>query len=410
MATMIIVEDESFERNALKNCIDWDLIGVQIVGEAANGAQGLSLAMEAKPDIILTDVNMPVMNAIEMTERLRNVLSDTKVLFLSSYDDFEYARQGINLNIFSYITKPVNENELLRSVKKAVDQITKDELEKKLYDKIKNNYQISLKLAKQAIISRILMGITENEKELAQLNLGWLGGGKFLGEIVSTYDEEKTEMIDEELETLNRNCQRYCSKVTNICITRGILVTIFCFDLPEEGEKMKLLQSAVEDFLKVIDCGALRMEANFDSKGELTASQLYDQIRLRSLSFTVELPEADREKKKGKKQIVSEIEKIIHTQYSSPLTIESIAKTMHFTPNYIGTVFKSLNGISINRYLTNVRIENAKKLLLQQGLSAADISLKCGYDNITYFHTSFKKEVGITPSEYRQKHQNDANG
>ena len=124
MATLMIVEDESFERNALKNSIDWELIGVKVIGEAANGAQGLNLAMELKPDIILTDVSMPVMNAIEMTERIRKILPETKILFISSYDDFEYARQGIELNIFSYMAKPVNEMLLLRNVKKAVDQIT----------------------------------------------------------------------------------------------------------------------------------------------------------------------------------------------------------------------------------------------------------------------------------------------
>ena len=117
MATLMIVEDESFERNALKNSIDWELIGVKVIGEAANGAQGLNLAMELKPDIILTDVSMPVMNAIEMTERIRKILPETKILFISSYDDFEYARQGIELNIFSYMTKPVNEMLLLRNVK-----------------------------------------------------------------------------------------------------------------------------------------------------------------------------------------------------------------------------------------------------------------------------------------------------
>ncbi len=118
MATLMIVEDESFERNALKNSIDWELIGVKVIGEAANGAQGLNLAMELKPDIILTDVSMPVMNAIEMTERIRKILPETKILFISSYDDFEYARQGIELNIFSYMTKPVNEMLLLRNVKR----------------------------------------------------------------------------------------------------------------------------------------------------------------------------------------------------------------------------------------------------------------------------------------------------
>ena len=190
MATMIIVEDESFERNALKNYIDWELIGVQIVGEASNGVQGINLAMELRPDIILTDVNMPVMNAIEMTEQIRRFLPETKILFISSYDDFEYARQGIDLNIFSYLTKPVNEMQLLRSVKKAVDQITEKELEKKLYDKIRDNYEINLKLVSQALVSRILMNIDVDTEQVNQLNLGWLyeGEGR-LGEIITTFEE-----------------------------------------------------------------------------------------------------------------------------------------------------------------------------------------------------------------------------
>ena len=170
MATLMIVEDESFERNALKNSIDWELIGVKVIGEAANGAQGLNLAMELKPDIILTDVSMPVMNAIEMTERIRKILPETKILFISSYDDFECDRQGIELYIFSYMTKPVNEMLLLRNVKKAVDQITEKELEKRLYNKIKNNYEVSLKLARQALVSRVLMNVAVDSEEAKQLN------------------------------------------------------------------------------------------------------------------------------------------------------------------------------------------------------------------------------------------------
>ena len=83
MVTMIIVEDESFERNALKQCIDWNLIGVEIVGEASNGAHGLSLALEKRPDIVLTDVCMPNMSAIEMSKNLPTIMPKTKSNFIS---------------------------------------------------------------------------------------------------------------------------------------------------------------------------------------------------------------------------------------------------------------------------------------------------------------------------------------
>lgn len=408
MATLMIVEDESFERNALKNSIDWELIGVKVIGEAANGAQGLNLAMELKPDIILTDVSMPVMNAIEMTERIRKILPETKILFISSYDDFEYARQGIELNIFSYMTKPVNEMLLLRNVKKAVDQITEKELEKRLYNKIKNNYEVSLKLARQALVSRVLMNVVVDSEEAKQLNLGWMlsRDGESLGEIVTAFDEEKTDCITRGLDSLTKTCRSQCSKVVNICLTRGNLVTVFCISPEGMTDAAGKLEKLVDEFFGEKNCKILRRESVCDEEGNTKdAGQLYDEIRQRSLIYASAQVEVGAERKKGKAQIVSEIENIIQTQYTSPITIESIAKAMHFTPNYIGTVFKTAKGCGINRYLMGVRLENAQRLLKESDLPASDIALQCGFDNISYFHSSFKKEKGITPTEYRQKYK-----
>lgn len=406
MATMIIVEDESFERNALKNYIDWELIGVQIIGEASNGVQGLNIAMELRPDIILTDVNMPVMNAIEMTERIRKFLPATKILFISSYDDFEYARQGIELNIFAYLTKPVNEMQLLRSVKKAVDQITEKELERKLYDKIRDNYEVNLKLVSQALVSRILMNIDVDKEQVNQLNLGWLyeGEGR-LGELIVTFEEGRTEHLDRHIDLLTEACRNFCRKVITICMNRGRMITVFRTQEERVRETMEQLESVIRGFLEEQECRAVRVETVYDETGNRSAGVLYDRIRQKCLLYSNTIPDPLADRKKGKQQIVAEIEKIIQTQYASSLTIESIAKAMHFTPNYIGMVFKTVRGMGINRYLMNVRMENAQRLLRESDLSVGDIALQCGYENVTYFHSCFKKEAGITPNEYRNQEQ-----
>ena len=351
---------------------------------------------------------MPVMNAIEMTERIRKILPETKILFISSYDDFEYARQGIELNIFSYMTKPVNERLLLRNVKKAVDQITEKELEKRLYNKIKNNYEVSLKLARQALVSRVLMNVAVDSEEAKQLNLGWMlsRDGESLGEIVTAFDEEKTDCITRGLDSLTKICRSQCPKVVNICLTRGNLVTVFCISPEGMTDAAGKLEKLVDEFFGEKNCKILRRESVCDEEGNTKdAGQLYDEIRQRSLIYASAQVEVGTERKKGKAQIVSEIENIIQTQYTSPITIESIAKAMHFTPNYIGTVFKTAKGCGINRYLMGVRLENAQRLLKESDLPASDIALQCGFDNISYFHSSFKKEKGITPTEYRQKYK-----
>ena len=107
MLKMIVIEDESFERSSIINYVDWSIISVEVIGEAANGSQGLSLALDLKPDIILTDVKMPVMDGIEMARQIRAKLSEVKIIFVSSYDDFEYARQAIDLNISAYLMIPL---------------------------------------------------------------------------------------------------------------------------------------------------------------------------------------------------------------------------------------------------------------------------------------------------------------
>lgn len=401
MVTMIIVEDEALERSALRNCIDWELIGVEIVGEAANGAQGLSLVIELRPDIVLTDVSMPVMNAIEMSKNIRTIAPDTKILFISSYDDFEYAKQGISLNIFAYITKPVDESELLRIVKKAVDSVMEAAFEKKMYDKIRNDYNVSLKLARQAAVHQVLTGVPIDSGELEQLGLGWLVSQECCKFILLSVLENHSEKIhDDAISGLNRKLSSMASFVIHLKLSRELYVTIMAGqELPSKGELDKIRRILTE-FFALSGVGVTRIE--YAGSAQDTLAGLYDEIRQRSLMVSIPAPAVKVEKKKSRTQIVEEIEAIINERYPEALSIELIAKILHFTPNYIGTIYKLERGGSINRYLQSVRLENARRLLAETDASVNEIALDCGYENVTYFHTLFKKVTGQTPSEYRQ--------
>ena len=110
-------------RKGLTFALNWLDMGCIIVGDGQGRAEGLETIRREQPDIVLTDVCMPVMDAIEMSKNIRSIVPETKIIFISSYDDFEYARQGISLSICAYVTKPVKEEELLRVVKKAADDI-----------------------------------------------------------------------------------------------------------------------------------------------------------------------------------------------------------------------------------------------------------------------------------------------
>ena len=112
MLKIAIVEDEEIIRMGLACTVDWQSMDARVVGEAADGLEGLEIAAAARPDVVLTDIKMPRMNGLDMAKTLAERYPEMKVVFLTSYADFEYARQAVRLNACDYLLKPVDEGEL----------------------------------------------------------------------------------------------------------------------------------------------------------------------------------------------------------------------------------------------------------------------------------------------------------
>lgn len=112
MTTVMIVDDEKYVRLGIKGETDWPLIGCEVVGEASNGEEALKLADKVRPDLVISDIRMPKMDGIELAEQLRDKYPNTKVIFLTAYNEFEYARKAIRLGVSDYILKPFQDGEL----------------------------------------------------------------------------------------------------------------------------------------------------------------------------------------------------------------------------------------------------------------------------------------------------------
>ncbi len=112
MYRVMIVDDEKFVRKSIINQIEWDQRGLILAGEANNGEDALGLVGLVKPDIILADIKMPVMNGIELIRKVKKDYPNIYFIVLSGYDDFEYTKEAIKLGITNYIKKPIDENEL----------------------------------------------------------------------------------------------------------------------------------------------------------------------------------------------------------------------------------------------------------------------------------------------------------
>ena len=164
MIKLLIAEDELLSLEDLEN-LPWASAGIDAVFTAENGAAAYSIALKEKPEIILTDIQMPKMSGLELSEKISSILPETKFIFLTAHDNFDYAKAAVENQVLSYILKPFDEAELLSAAKKAADLI------KRAREKI--SYQ--LRLANQLERSRhFLMGyffgtLESNEEDMRSL-------------------------------------------------------------------------------------------------------------------------------------------------------------------------------------------------------------------------------------------------
>ncbi len=123
--TVLVVDDEHDQRRALIEKVDWAAADFEVIGEAENGVEALDLVETLEPDLILTDIKMPMITGLELAARVRELRPATQIVILSGYDSFEYAQTAINYNIISYLLKPISSAEMsqeLFEIRRRMDE------------------------------------------------------------------------------------------------------------------------------------------------------------------------------------------------------------------------------------------------------------------------------------------------
>ena len=125
MLKVFLVEDETLIREGLRDRIPWEQYGFRFVGEAGDGEMALPLIRKTRPDVIITDIKMPFMDGLELSRIVKEEFPKTKILIVSGYDDFEYAREALTIGVDQYILKPVtrmNLRKVLEELKEKIEQ------------------------------------------------------------------------------------------------------------------------------------------------------------------------------------------------------------------------------------------------------------------------------------------------
>lgn len=360
MLKVLIVDDMDIVRREIKRLKVWgESTGFIISDEASNGQAALEILGKKPVDLVITDIKMPKVDGLELLQKIMEKDLCPCVVLLSDYTDFTYARQGIILGAFDYMSKPVCEEEFEKLLHRAKEHIITKSKEKE-----------RLKLLEKNLEEKVEAFFSDAEvKHIAKL--------MEQGDI--EYIEALSRMIDRIEVHLNHEFLKLESVLRNVFheIIKNIL------------EHKKWLEKFIEskeindiNFMNCEDIGELREE-------------FMDKIkRIFDLLDKIYWAKTDND-------IISQICDCVLENFEDRLSLTYIAEKLYLHKNYISEVFKQKTGISITQYLTTIKMERAKVLIAEGRLKIYQISDQLGYRDVEYFSKVFKKYTGMSPTQFR---------
>ena len=158
MISVLIVDDEYLIRSLIRNSVRWEDYGMEVVGEAGDGESALSFIRTFQPQIALVDINMPILNGLELAQKVREGNYKTHIIFLTGYRDFEYAKQAVTYQAFDYLLKPIDAEELAETLSRLGGQIAREQRLVDHVQKIEQQSDRGKRLLREHFLRQLVFG------------------------------------------------------------------------------------------------------------------------------------------------------------------------------------------------------------------------------------------------------------
>lgn len=401
MLRVFLVEDEFVVRLGIKNNVDWASHDYEFCGEAGDGEIALPEILRLRPDIVVTDIKMPFMDGLTLSEKIKEQLPDTEIIILTGYAEFDYAQKGLKLGVAEYLTKPVKPQEILRAMDSVAEKIHKkmatkaaqaNQLkemeanilkyvsEKENSDPLKNSLKESL-ILDEPEQSLSPFDANEDDFDLSEVQTGRISSGRIISFLRTANKEDIPAFTEEFYSSIG-------DQVLKSLIFRQYIVMDTYFSVCTFIEEIKADRNEIE-----------QPSLTSDTLGTISGAIRYAS---RIMEKAILLREKNASAKSS--DLGALIRSYIDEHYvEEDLSLNAIADALSFTPNHLSTVFSQQFGVPFIKYLTDLRMTKAKELLRCTSLQSKEIAEAVGYKDSHYFSYMFKKTQGMTPMEYKKK-------
>lgn len=371
---VLIADNDQFAREGIANSVDWARYGFETVYMAKNGLEVLSTVQMTQPDLVITEAEMPYLDGIGMIEKLRSQNESICFIVVSGRKDTRFLKAAIHLNVFEYILKPININELVDAIQRARVKILREK-----YGSIDEGKSLPV------------ASVTEYKGELSEL------------ENIRTEESLEDCDIHQFADALQKG---------NVDGAMAQFARKRQFFAKKERCSSVVLHMLCHNFMSVCDQELKKQGGSIDDVFEFPIATIQNIVSQPDVTSTLALLErAVSEMLTHIKNLMArstntDIEKAreyISRHYSEvSVSLNEVAKQVNMNPAYFSVLFKRDTGVTFINYLTDVRIERSKELLAKTNMKIYEIAYAVGYDNPTYFSTVFKKITNYSPQDYRK--------
>lgn len=387
---VIIIDDENLFREYLRSVIDWKEYGFEIIAEAKDGEEAYKKILELQPDLIFTDINMPVMDGLELIAALQEKKRDFLSVIITGYSEFEYARTAIKLGVEDFLLKPFDKSELEALIAKIKPGL--------LQRKTTHRFPEDVDFMRKFIRISMENGFASLEKEdieriyqycdsflydsYAEIQLKNLN--ECLHMIASDLKQSERLHVQSILKYLYEETKRLDADTASIILLK---VLLFAFDfILSEYQEISIFLG--HDFPLYVPKNP--MSEDLYHLNVLVYDKIIDSFSLQTnVSF---------------KKLAGTIKKYIDEHYKEEeISTGRIAKELYLDDSYIRKAFKQEFGLRVTDYIHRKRLEEALHLIKSRKYKLSEISELLGYKDGNYFNRLFKRYYGISPKEYSIK-------
>ena len=339
---ILIIEDEELERRVLVELIAGKVANVGKVVQAADGNEAISAIESADFDLVISDIKIPDMNGLEVIKHLKEKNKKTKVIITTAYDEYDFLRTALRLKADDYLLKPVKPKDLINTIEYCLRQNEQKQI-------VKKSDEYTYKMKKL------------------------IGEGSYTGAVALTRKliKRAANLRQKERDEFLRDFSRDLLEYTK--------------------EKEMSIAPRIEDLDKKLGMSIEKSSNNFE-----VGRILIKMIDLIFDESSTIFGGPDDKMKKTLNYIERNIKKSI--------TLQDVAEHINVSTYYLSRMFKQELNVNYITYLTTRKMEIAKEMLANTNEPVINVAMELSYNDANYFSKVFKKNIGLTPVEYREQH------